>query len=692
MGNLRFSGTALFLVMAAAALPAACGSGTGVTGTMGAGGSGGGSSTGGSGTTSSTGSGGAHVSAQHPKIYLNQQNLARLKKAVTDKEPKAERFMGMVDDQLAGVDHYAFSAADAALAYQLTGKAAYADYAIAMTDDFVAAEEARITSGDAAEVAGDSYLYVGEAVGDVAITYDWCFDRLTETQKTRWIAYANQAVWNVWHHEEAKWGTGQFPWSGWSVDNPSNNYYYSFLQATMLLGIATSGETPESATWLTTFRDTKIGGQLVPTFNSDLVGGGSREGTGYGISMMRLFHLYNLWESSTGENLSALSPHTKASLFYLIHATVPTLDRLAPIGDHARDSTAALFDYHRDYLQELASFYPGQPEAAVAKYYLSHCSVPEMGQYFMFVKDFLYHDATTPEEPLSKLYPAYHGSGTGHVFVRSSWDASATWLNFIAGPYTESHAHHDQGSFTLYKNEWLAYDQNIESHSGIRQEEEVHNLVRLSEGGSTISMHEGTTSKLLALHDEAAYTYLSGDLTPAYDGDARVKKVERQLVLLKPDTLVVFDRAETAGGVQKTWQLNTNAPASVVASGAVVNGATSKLELFPVLPSGATATLLDWPSGDSDMLGGSRLDITSNADTALFLNVISLDGAVASHASADTANAKGVTITLSDGRKATVQFNTAAPGGTIEIRNSANMVVVQGMLASGVDSIPLFAP
>jgi hypothetical protein len=691
MGNPSSSRAALILVMAAAALPPACGSGGEDTGTTGAGGSG--AATSGT-TSSSTGTGGAHVSAQHPKIYLNPQNLSRLQKAVTDGAPEAKRFMTMVDDQLAGADHYAFSAADAALAYQLTGQAAYADYAIAMTDAFVAGEEAKIAAGEEADVAGDSYLYVGELVGDVALTYDWCFDRLSEPQKTRWIAYANQAVWNVWHHDEATWGNMMFPWSGWSVDNPSNNYYYSFLQATMLLGLATSGETAEAQTWLTTFRDDKIGAQLVPTFNADLVGGGSREGTGYGVSMMRLFHLYAVWEASTGENLSSLTPHTKGSLFYLIHATVPTLDRIAPIGDHARDSTAALFDYHRDCEQELASFFPGQPEAGVAKWYLSHGSVPEMSQYFMYVKDFLYHDATTPEEPLSKLHPAYYASGTGHVFVRSSWDESATWLNFIAGPYTESHAHHDQGSFTLYKNEWLAYDQNIESHSGLRQEEEAHNLVRFSDGGVTIPMKEGTTSTLFALHDEAAFTYLGGDLAPAYGGDPRVKRVERQIVFIKPGALVIFDYAE-APGIQKTWQLNTNAAVTLGAGGVVVQGAKSKLEIFPILPGLAAPTVVDWPSADSDMMGGSRIDIAgvNGVNAAQFLNVISLDGAVTTHAEATSAPPlTGAALTLSDGRKVKVLLDPIMPGGSIEIRDASDVVVVQRALTSGVDSLPLFAP
>lgn len=105
----------------------------------------------------------------------------------------------MVDFQLGGGDVYEFQAWFAALMYQLTGQTSYADYAIALVDDWVTAEEALIGAGQRAEVAFDSYLYVGDHVGDLALTYDWCFDRLSADQKSRWLAYADHAVWNVWH-------------------------------------------------------------------------------------------------------------------------------------------------------------------------------------------------------------------------------------------------------------------------------------------------------------------------------------------------------------------------------------------------------------------------------------------------------------------------------------------------------------
>jgi hypothetical protein len=131
----------------------------------------------------------------------------------------------------------------------------------------------------------------------------WCergVNQVTASQRTRWLRYADQAVWNVWHNTQAKWGTATIPWTGWATNDPSDNYYYSFLRATMLLGLAAKGEDSQADAWITQFHDTKVMSQLVPEFNTDLVGGGSREGTGYGVAMRRLFELYDLWQSTTG--------------------------------------------------------------------------------------------------------------------------------------------------------------------------------------------------------------------------------------------------------------------------------------------------------------------------------------------------------------------------------------------------------
>jgi hypothetical protein len=635
----------------------------------------------------------AVIPSEHPRIYLNEENRARLAGALASGSEPAARFRAMVDDQLAGGDHYAFSAWFAALLGQLTGDGAYGEYAVAMVDDFVTSEESAVAAGDVPTVAFDSYLYVGDHIGDLALTYDWCFDLLTDAQKERWLAYANQAVWNVWHPEEAAWGGEPHPWSGWSINNPSNNYYYSFLRATMLLGLAAHGEHPDADGWITMFRETKLRDQLFPNFNADLEGGGSREGTGYGVSMRRLFELYDIWQASTGENVSVQTPHTLACLPNFLHLTVPTLDRIAPIGDHARDSTAALFDYHRGYVQILTWLFREDALAPYGQWFLGHSALPEMDQGFMAVYDFLYDMPDLSESPLSGLYPAYHAPGTGQVFIRSSWDADAAWINFIAGPYTESHAHHDQGSIMVYKNEWLAYDQNIHSHSGIRQEEELHNLVRVEQAGETIRMVTGAPqANLTALADDPLYSYAAADVTPIYDGDPSISRSEREIVFLKPDVLVVFDRVDAAAGSRRVWQLNSPVEPSLGGDVATIPGSASTLSVQCVLPEGAAASVLDW-TADSDMNGGYRLDIADEtADgESRFLCVLSLDGGAETVSATHEAGQLGVMVELAAGGSALVRFDDDASGGMLVIYDGTGVELVNQALSAGVADLPLFA-
>lgn len=616
------------------------------------------------------------ISATHPKVLLNQAaTKSRLQQLLASNTASATRFKTMVDNQLAGSDYYGFEPWYAALMYQVTGEQRYATYAIQQTDARVAAEEALIAANQRAEVAFDSYLYVGPTIGNLALVYDWTYNLLTPTQRSRWLAYANQAVWNVWNHDQAKWGNTTYPWSGWSVDNPSNNYYYSFLKATMLLGIASHGENAQAQAWLDKFRTEKIENQLIPTFTRDLEGGGSREGTGYGVSMRELWELYDWWERSTGERIATRTPHAQASMAHMMHNIVPTLDRLAPTGDHARESTAALFDYHREYLLKLISLYPQERLSGAAKALLDASSVPQMSQYFEYLVDYLYEPPTLPATPLTDVATTYRGTGTGQLMMRSAWDNSAAFANFICGPYTESHAHRDQGSFVIHRGSWLAYDANIDSHSGIEQGEEMHNLVRITQGGSTVQQQYSTSGcNLLALADNAQFTYAIADITPIYNGNAAVSKVQREFLFIRPSTFVVFDRVVTGSGASKVWTLNL--PGTPTLSGNLISyvSGANRLDVRRVAPASLTSVLT-----------GQRVEVTDNAaGQTLFLNVLGTNGSVTNAVASNGTGQTGTQITLSDGRTVTVRFSDSGTGGTLE------MPAFSGALPTTVVAPPLF--
>lgn len=663
--------------------------------------SGGSSSSGTGSSTNSPSPSPAIVPTVHPKVLLSQSaTLTRLRQQLTAGVPAATRFKSFVDSELSSPGrNYAFQAWFAALMFQISGDAKYADFAVAKVDALVAGEEALIASGQKAGVSGDSYLDVGPIIGDVALVYDWCNARLSDAQRKRWIAYMNQAVSNVWHPDTATWGGKAFPWSGWSVNNPSNNYYYSFLKATMLVGLATAGENDMAATWRDQFRNTKIAGELVPTFDRDLQGGGSREGTGYGTAMKNLYQLYDWWERSTGERIASLTPHTLASQAWMLHSIVPTLDRLAAIGDQARDSTVALFDYHREYLLSLTSLFPQERLSGASKMVLDASALPRMQNGFELFADYLYPPASLPSVQMSDLSTAYWGSGTGQFFMRGAWgDKKAAYSLFTCGPYTESHAHRDQGAFQIYRGEWLAPTSNIYSHSGIQQGEEHNNLVRIMQNGAVVPQGYNTSCEMKALVDNAHYSYGMARVTPSYAGKAAVTKVEREYLFIKPATFIVFDRVGSTAGTQRIWTMNMPGTATVSANGdrlTVSSASGNALDVYRVAPAGLSyqvkAPAFNPANSDTWLQQPKRAEVTDSAGTqSLFLHVLGTNGDVTSAVRSDATGHTGVQITLADGRRVIARFANDSTGGTLQILQSGGATVLSSSLPTTVSAPPLF--
>lgn len=631
------------------------------------------------------------IKSAHPRILLgNPQAKERLTRVLNSRATSGSLFRSQVDAQLAGTSVYAFQPWYAALMFQLTGERRYALYAIEATDGFVIAEERRIESGEKAAVAGNSYLHAGQYVGNVALVYDWCHDLLTSRQRERWIAYANQAVSNIWNHRQARWGAVSHPWTGWSVDNPSNNYYYSFLRATMLLGLASHRENPEAQRWIDQFRTSKLEKQLLPTFNRDLQGGGSREGTGYGTALRGLWQLYDWWERSTGEGIAALTPHTRASMAHMMHSVTPTLDQLVPTGDHTRDASAALFDYHREYLLILMALFPDDRLSGVAASMLEQSSVPQMKNKFMHYADFMYEQPELRPRPLGDLATSYWAPGTGQFMLRSAWERSATFANFICGPYSESHAHRDQGSFLIFKGGWLAIDPNIYSRSGIDQDEELHNLVRIEHDGKTIRQNYDTSCAMKALTDTEVFAYASADVSPVYAKNNVVKKLEREFVFVKPNIFVVLDRAETSQATRKTWTLNL--PGEPRVEGRTIKYANGKNRLDVHLLSPATSELVvhDWPEIRKSVRSGTRVDVSDYGKTTHFLHVLSLDGAVETTEVLNAAGVIGARIKLRDGATINVGFSINGRGGNLHVSTADRRVLADRPFPSTVEPASLF--
>ena len=511
-------------------------------------------------------------------------------------------------------DHYGYSPVDSVIMFRLTGDTAYIDQAIRMVDLFVQAENATIAAGGIPQIARDSYLEVGLFMSELALAYDYGFSRLAAARRSAWSAYAEQAIYNVWNHENARWGSTSRPWSGWSVDDPGNNYFYSFLKATQLWALAS-----QNPTWIN-YLQSRLYPMLVPFF-SVLNGGGSREGTGYGTAMGNLFENYLYWKGSTGEDLSGYSSHARETIDYWIHATVPTFEYFAAIGDQSRSSMPIMFDYQRKLMLAGVALYPGTAQGKRGTWWLNRAKVTDGGSGWLtgqmrYNYDFKYDllGASGAEQAPTAL--TYDVVGTGALFSRSNWTTTASWMHTNAGYYDQSHAHQDQGSFSFFKGRWLTVTSNTLSNSGINQGVDVHNVIRFEAGGVPIPQNESVSTK--TVQDSADVLQISENLTPAYSRNAsRVSSWVREITYTRSShDLRIHDVCSIAAGVTAVFQLHTPVQPVRQSNGSYLAGT---LLIMPVQPASPTVTVVSMHDVTTEFSGGYRLELRGSASNCEFV-------------------------------------------------------------------------
>jgi len=213
----------------------------------------------------------------------------------------------------------------------------------------------------------------------------------------------------------------------------------------------------------------------------------------------------------------------------------------------------------------------------------------------------------------------------------------------------------------IFKDGWLGYDAVINSKSGLPQETTAHSLVRIDSGGSPVRQVANTISTMTGLQKAAAWTYAAADLTPAYNGNSAIQKVNREIVYLPPNVVVVYDRVASASGTQQTWQFATPVQPAISGQTATITGSGHTLSVQRLAPAAAVAAATPMTSVNSDFTAGYRLDEKMAGGDQRYLHVLSIDGAATN---VQSANDSTVTLTVG-GKQATVTFNRTASGGSI---------------------------
>ncbi len=265
-----------------------------------------------------------------------------------------------------------------------------------------------------------------------------------------------------------------------------------------------------------------------------------------------------------------------------------------------------------------------------------------------------------PTDPRPQLATEQTVAWMNWLFSRTDWSAEASWLNFRASWNSIDHQMADGLHFEWYANgEWLTKGRNgyADIAEGIASSEFYNTLaienaqpqgyddsdwrMDLWKRGSQWNLvNDGDPSPLRTSFSEL-YTFGESDATPLYnttrESATQVTHASRSLFWLKPNMLVIFDRASTqTDGGFKRWWLQLANPAKVTgqrAQSTTPNGQVLTVDVvLPVSASLQSITRTDeqvenTAAPDSQMQARLMTVAEGNPQSVQFLHVLQVGSA-----------------------------------------------------------------
>ncbi|OBA78676.1 hypothetical protein A9W99_23740 [Mycobacterium sp. 1164966.3] len=256
--------------------------------------------------------------------------------------------------------------------------------------------------------------------------------------------------------------------------------------------------------------------------------------------------------------------------------------------------------------------------------------------------------APQPKDPRPGLPLQHQASGLNRFLSRTSWSDDARIFTYSLTWKSIDHQGSDGNEFELYrKGEWLTkqrtgYDTTWYSdyHNTLTIEnaplppDSEERYLDLARRGAQVPLVAKNDPTLIAQSSSDAYFYACGDATNLYNEPERdrteVAHASRSLVWLKPDHVVVYDRAEThTDGRFKRFWLQAAAPFEVTGTQAVVKTpGGQRLFSTTLLPEGAMIRAGDdepdvgRPSAGEPMRHRLMVGAAGNPRSVRFLHVV----------------------------------------------------------------------
>ena len=459
-----------------------------------------------------------------------------------------------------------------ALGYLVYGEDLYGYQAIYYMKNY-------IKSLDIIQIASDQCRQYGYVMFTAALVYDWCYDLLTDVDKTQFISGVENCLCRGSNKAGAKMEVG-FPPSGQgSVSGHGSEYqimrdYLSFAIAIY----------DENTSWWD-YIGARVCNDYVQVRNYYFKSGIAQQGTGYATAR-HIADLYSGWllKVATGTNPYVGMENTVRSFIGYEFKPGYIFNDGDGTGDSKTASSFTSMALITAYLYEDAEM------LAHVNFYWGTSTAFGSGYSGLSNSIFIALTGLCDLQPAEDRYASmdliqYNGAPLGQYVIRASWtdENSAAVFMRIKERSTGNHEHEDSGTFEIYYKGMLTSDggcynnyghahtahfhQGTISHNGLI----IYNSSRASErdgwyaGGQRALGEAGNLDKWLeassydtgkvtgrqhaysdAEETQPLYAYIAGDITAAYDSNT-VDYVGRRMLTVYtgdekyPMVFFVFD-------------------------------------------------------------------------------------------------------------------------------------------------------
>jgi hypothetical protein len=452
-----------------------------------------------------------------------------------------------------------------------------------------------------------------------ALVYDLCHRAWSETDRDAWFTYMNKTVDANVQSETAVFHNGWYGYKNWGIG---------------LACYATYHENPRAPGILRALEE-DIRTRASPAL--ELAGDGGSWAEGYYVHYF-LDHWMIFCEAA--RHCEGIDYYALAPKFFRQRAIAgmfedyPGLDvygsrRPVPMGDGGGRVFGGDRDKELTVRRILVSRFRDDPAHQAVHAYNE--TTPRASVWTNAYRDLLWRDTTVPKADYRQFRLSHFSPGAGCVFARSSWADDATYFFFRCGDRYTSHQHLDAGHFNIYKYEELAgdggqydafgteHDVNYHlrtiAHSTMLIHDPQETWPRIRAGnvtGNDGGQHHNWPSRnggvsdadewlsnrklydiadILACEDRGTSLYVAADATRAY-APQKLKYFTRQIVYLRPDTFVIFDRVKSRqAGFKKTWLLQAMRRPTAQPPHLVITNGKGRLFVETVLPEHAEVRL-----------------------------------------------------------------------------------------------------